>query len=150
MRGQAWHRSEDERGFSLLELVVAMIVLAILATIAIPVFSRVRENAYHSHTFASLKNGASAAEAWAVTNLGGYDSMTFYKLVDEGYKDDDGVQLDVVNADGAGVCLVATNADLPVSNEWHVATYDSTQSEPSPADSCPVARARPLVARQSS
>ena len=149
MRGQAWYRSKDERGFTLVELAVAMLLVTILTMIAIPVFGRIRSNAYESHSFASLRNGASAADAWAVTNHGRYDAMTYYELVDEGYKDGDGVELDVLNADGAGYCLVATNHDLPASDEWHIATYDSSESKPSSSDSCPVARTRPLVARGS-
>ena len=148
MRGQAWHFGEEEGGFTLVELAVAMIVLAILAAISIPVFSRVARDSNRSHSVSSLKNGASAAESWAVLNLGGYNSMSYYELEDEGYRDDEDVVLEVVNADGTGYCLVATNHDLPESSEWHLATYDSSEAAPSPSDECPVARNRPVVARR--
>ena len=151
MRGQALHRaSTDESGFTLLELAVSMIVLAILVAVAIPVFGGARQDATRSHSFASLKNGALAAESWAVFSAGDYQSLTYDELVKEGYQDDPGVRLDVANVGGTGYCLTATNLELPASSEWHVATYDSTEAQPSPADTCPVPRALPLAARGSS
>ena len=150
MRGRAFHRaSRDESGFTLMELAVALLVVAILAAVAIPVFGRTRQDATRSHSFASLKNGALAAESWVVFNAGDYQSMTYDGLLDEGYQDDPGVRLDVANVDVGGYCLTATNFELPATNEWHISTYDSTEAKPSPADTCPVRRSAPLVARPS-
>ena len=147
MRGQTQRRS-GEAGFTLIEVAVAMIVLSILAAIAIPVFAHLVQGSRQSHSVSALKNGANAAESWAITHLGGYDSMTYFELEDEGYKDSEGVRLDVVNADGAGYCLVVTNENLPASSEWRVSTYDSSEAKPSTSDACPIARRASVVARQ--
>src|SRR3712207_3434094 len=141
MRGRKeYQKLSADHGFTLIELAVVCVIIMILAAFAVPVYANIRENANHSHTFSTLKDAATAAESWAVTNVGSYEELTYYELVEEGFQDDPTVHLDVENVDGTGYCLTATNERLPASNEWHVATYDSMRSKPSPNDSCAIER----------
>ena len=147
MWGRASGSDADERGFSLLELAVTLLIVTTLAAIAGPVYFRFRADATRSHSFAALKNAALMAESWAVSNGGAFEALTYEGLVEEGYQDDPGLRVDVANVDTTGYCLTVTNLELPPSSEWHVATFESTTSKPSTADTCGVVRAPPLVAR---
>lgn len=139
-----------ERGFTLIELAVAILVVTTLAAIAVPIYSRLRQDANRSQSFAALKFGSLMAESWAVSNAGDFESLTYYGLIEEGYQDDPGIRLDVANVNGAGYCLTVTNETLPPTNEWYVATFDSVASTPSTADSCSVVRSAPIAARPAS
>jgi type IV pilus assembly protein PilA len=141
------HRGEQ--GFTLIELAVVVVVITVLAGLAIPVYARIREDANHSHSTSSLRDAATAAESWAVTNAGTYESLTYYELLEEGFQDDPTVVVDVSNVDPTGYCLIATNMKLPASHPWRVATYDSLESKPSTADSCSTPRPGPVLARTS-
>ena len=150
MDGRTNQTGTNEHGFTLIELAVVVVIVAILAAFAVPVYARIREDANHSHSIATLKDAATAAESWAVTNAGDYDALTYYELVEEGYQDDPTVTLDVANVDGTGYCLTATNLKLPASHAWKVSTNDSDEMEPSAADACATPRHAPVVARVSS
>ena len=59
------HRSKrrDERGFSLIELIIVIVILGILIAIAIPVYSNIQDNAKQNAADAAAANGASQAAA---------------------------------------------------------------------------------------
>lgn len=57
---------KDEKGFTLIELMIVIAIIGILAAIAIPQFNSYRKRAYNGSAMSDLKNTATAQEAYFV------------------------------------------------------------------------------------
>ncbi|HXD61449.1 MAG TPA: prepilin-type N-terminal cleavage/methylation domain-containing protein [Lacisediminihabitans sp.] len=68
---------ENDKGFTLIELMVVIIIIGILAAIAIPVFLNQRQQAWDASVKSDLGNAAIAAESYSVAHNGSYVGM-FY------------------------------------------------------------------------
>ena len=73
-----FHKS-NEKGFTLIELMIVIAIIGILAAIAIPQFSAYRTRSYNSSAQSDVRNIATAQEAYYVdasTYAGNYTQLT--------------------------------------------------------------------------
>ncbi len=62
------NKMKDQKGFTLIELMIVIAIIGILAAIAIPQFQAYRVRSYNSSANADLRNAATAQEAYYVDN----------------------------------------------------------------------------------
>ncbi|MCB1273657.1 MAG: prepilin-type N-terminal cleavage/methylation domain-containing protein [Leucobacter sp.] len=63
-------RKQDDKGFSLIELAIVIVVIGILVAIAIPVFTSLAGNAEEAQLKAAASNGASMVASELAANPG--------------------------------------------------------------------------------
>ena len=113
------HPMRDEGGFSLVELLVAMLILAMLAAIAIPTFFDQTEKARDARAKAAARTAETAMEAYAIDHDGRYSGADIAAL--RGYEQTlnaAALTIDVAEADHYEV--TATSA---TGNSFHITRY---------------------------
>jgi len=120
---------ELEDGFSLIELLVVVLIIAVLAAIAIPAFLVQRERAWSVQVKSTMRNAATAQESFAGGN-GGLYSTTVADLIDEGFRfsatEVDFDDVDIISTGPTSYCMQASSAHL-ATIIWH---HDSDVGAP--------------------
>ena len=109
------NKKKNEKGFTLIELMIVIAIIGILAAIAIPQFSAYRKRSYNAAAQSDLKNAATAQEAY--------------------YADEETYTASVANITGATyglytsekITLVVDSANTTeyVMRAWHASADDS-------------------------
>jgi type IV pilus assembly protein PilA len=71
----------EESGFTLVELLVVMVILALLAAIAIPAFFNQRDKAKDADAKTAVRTAETAMETYATDHGGKYTGVTVARLV---------------------------------------------------------------------
>jgi len=97
----------NEKGFTLIELMIVIAIIGILAAIAIPQFSAYRIRSFHAAAKADLRNAATAQEAYFVDNQQYCNSKPILLGATYGFYQSQNVNVATVNTSTTGYTMTS-------------------------------------------
>jgi type IV pilus assembly protein PilA len=102
------NKKRNQKGFTLVELLIVIAIIGILAAIAIPQFSAYRVRAYNATALADIKNAYTAGQAFFGDNPTGVATMA--DLYTAGYNPSKDVTVTVVDGHQQTFALTSVHA----------------------------------------
>jgi prepilin-type N-terminal cleavage/methylation domain-containing protein len=130
-------------GFSLIELLVVILVIAALAAIAIPVFINQRQKGYAAQVQSALKNASTAVESYAAAHGGDYSGLEDVPdlaetLRQNGFDVPSWALTFDVRAGRDNYCIEIRHASATAATAWRRATFFGDRGAPGATpDNCP-------------
>jgi type IV pilus assembly protein PilA len=121
-------RRASSEGFTLIELLIVVVVIGILATIAIPKFTSMRQKSYIAAVTSDLKNLASQQEIYLS------NQYTYAAAVTDmtEYHSSDNVTISINEATGTGWAATGTHSGL-AGDQCGIYYGDASASNATPA-----------------
>ena len=114
------NKMKDQKGFTLIELMIVIAIIGILAAIAIPQFGAYRRRGYNSAVKADLKNLATTQEAYMTDKYTYTNVMADVTAAEYGrFKTSDGVVITIPAANTTDFTAIGYHAGGDVTYTVH-------------------------------